>query len=45
MASVLIIEDSMLELYRYVNFLKELNFEATGISSLAEAEVVLEKIL
>ena len=25
MASVLIVEDSMLELYRYVNFLKELD--------------------
>ena len=43
MARVLIIEDSMLELYRYVNFLKELNYEATGISSLAEAQVVLKK--
>ena len=43
MASVLIIEDSMLELYRYVNFLKELKYDVTGISSVNEARIVLAK--
>ena len=38
MASVLVIEDSTLELYRYVSFLKKLDHDVTGISSLAEAK-------
>ena len=41
MASVLVIEDSTLELYRYVSFLKKLDHDVTGISSLAEAKHIL----
>ena len=37
--SVLLIEDSKLELYRYVNFLKDLSFDVTGVSTAKEAKL------